>query len=53
MYKLHYDYVKNKHGNYSRMLFTDTDSLMYKIKTEEVYKNLSNYKEMFDFSQNV
>ena len=26
-YKLHHDYIKNKHGNSSR-LFTDTDSLM-------------------------
>ena len=46
MYKFHYDYIKNKYGNNSRLLFTDTDSLMYEMKTEDVYEG----KEMFDFS---
>ena len=32
MYEFHYDYIKNKYNN-SRLLFTNTDSLMYKIKT--------------------
>ena len=30
--------------------FTNTDSLMYEIKTKEVYKDFSNDKEMLDFS---
>ena len=50
MYEFHYDYIKNKYGNNSRLLFTDTDSLVYEIKTEDVYKDFSNDKEMFDFS---
>ena len=50
MYEFHYDCIKNKYGNNSRLLFTDTDSLMYEIKTEDVYKDFSNNKEMFDFS---
>ena len=33
MYEFHYDYIKNKYGNNSRLLFTDTESLMYEIKT--------------------
>ena len=41
MYKFHYDYIKNKCGNNSRLLFTDTDSLMYEIKTEDVYEDFS------------
>ena len=48
MYKFHYDYFKNKYGNNSRLLFTDTDDLMYEIKTEDIYKSFSNNKEMFD-----
>ena len=42
MYEFHYDYIKNKYGNNSRLSFTDNDSLMYEIKTEEVYKNFIN-----------
>ena len=31
MYEFHYDYIENKYGNNSRLLFLDTDSLMYEI----------------------
>ena len=40
----HYDYIKNKYGNNSRLLFTDTDSLMYETKTEDVYEDFSEDK---------
>ena len=50
MYGFHFDYIKNKYGNSSRLLFTDTDSLMYEIKTEDIYEDFSSNKEMFDFS---
>ena len=29
---------KNRYGNNSRLLLTDTDSLMYEIKTEDVHE---------------
>ena len=32
------------------MLLTYTDSLMYKVKTGNVYKDLHRNKELFDFS---
>ena len=48
MYEFHYDYIKNKYGNNSRQLFTDTDSLMYEIKTEDVYEDFSKDNEIFD-----
>ena len=44
MYKFHHDYVKNKYSNNSRVLFIDTDSLMYKTKAEDVYKHFSSNK---------
>ena len=50
MYEFHYDYIKNKYDNKSKLLFTDTDNLMYEIKTEDVYEYFSSNKEMFDFS---
>ena len=50
MHDFHYDYIKNKYGNNSRLLSTDTDSLMYEIKTEDVYKIFCNDKKMFNYS---
>ena len=44
MYEFHYDYIKNKYGNNSRLLLTDTDSLIYEVKTEDVCKDFSNDK---------
>ena len=50
VYKFHYDYIKNKCGTNSRLLITDTDTLMYEIKTEDVYEDFSHNNEMFDCS---
>ena len=50
MYEFHYDFIKNKYDNKSKLLFTDPDSLMYEIKTEDIYEDFSSNKEMFDFS---
>ena len=49
MYEFLYDYIKNKYGNKSRQLLTDTDSLMYEIKTEDVYEGFSKDREIFYF----
>ena len=32
------------------MLFTDTDSLAYEIKSENVYEKFFKWKDLFDFS---
>ena len=40
IYEFHCDYIRNKYGNNSRLLFTDADSLTYKIKTKDVYEGL-------------
>ena len=45
MYEFHYDYIKNKYGNKSKLSFTDPDSLMYEIKTKDVYEDFSSDKE--------
>ena len=38
MYEFHYKYVKNKFD--AELLYTDMDSLVYKIKTEDVYEDV-------------
>ena len=50
MYEFNYDYIKNKYGNKSKLLFTDTDSLMCEIETVYIYEDFSSNKEIFDFS---
>ena len=50
MYEFHYDCIKNKYDNKSKLLFTETDSLVYEIKMEDVYEDFSSNKEIFDFS---
>ena len=48
MYKFHYEYTKNNF--YAKLLFTDTDSLVYENKTEDVYEDFYGDKNLFDFS---
>ena len=50
IYESHYNYIKNKYGNKSRLLVTHTHSLVYEIETEHVYESFSTNKETFNFS---
>ena len=51
MFDFHYNYIKPKYGNNAKLLFTDTDSLMYEIETEDFYKDISgDVKDRFDTS---
>ena len=51
MYDFHYQYIKPKYGEKAKLLFTDTDSLMYEIETEDFYKDISgDVKNRFDTS---
>ena len=48
MYEFHYKYIKSKSD--AKLLFTDTDSLVYEIKAEVVYEDFYVDKNLFDFS---
>ena len=37
MYEFHYNHIKAKYDNNAKLLFTDTDSLCYEIKTDNIY----------------
>ena len=41
MYDFFYGYIKPKYGDKAELLFTDTDSLMCEIETEDFYKDVS------------
>jgi hypothetical protein len=52
MYDFHYNYIKNKYADRARLLFTDTDSLAYEIKTEDFYADIaSDIDSRFDTSE--
>ena len=51
MYDFHYNHMKRLYpGDAARLLFTDTDSLAYVIKTDDIYKDMLEHKEKYDFS---
>lgn len=41
MYDFHYGFTKPKYGDRAKLLFTDTDSLMYAIHTDDFYKHIA------------
>ena len=48
MYDFYYNFIKKNFN--PELLFTDTDRLTYKIKSENVYEDFFRWKELFDFS---
>ena len=48
MYDYHYNYIKIKFD--AKLLFTDKDSLTYKVKAEDIYEIFYKCKDLFDFS---
>ena len=51
MYQWHYGYVKQRYpGEKSKLLFTDTDSLVYSIQTKDLYYDMLKDQDLFDFS---
>ena len=48
MYDFHYNFIKKNFD--AKLLFTDTDSLTYEIKLENVYEEFFKWKDLFDFS---
>ena len=51
MYDFHYNYIALKYGSKVNLLYTDTDSLIYEIETDDFYKDISeDVKDRFDTS---
>ena len=48
MFDFQYSFIKNHFDN--ELLFTDTDSLTYEIKSEGVYEEFFKHKHWLDFS---
>ena len=51
MFDFHYNYIRAKYTDAAELLFTDTDSLLYLIHTDDFYKDISKeIKRKFDTS---
>ena len=51
MFDFHYNYIRKKYGDKAELLFTDTDSLMYLIQTDDVYQDINkDIRRKFDTS---
>ena len=51
MFDFHYDYFRAKYDDAAELLFTDTDSLLYLIHTDDFYQDISHdFKRKFDTS---
>ena len=51
MYEFHYDYMIPKYGDKLKLCYMDTDSLIYSIKTEDFYSDISpDVESRFDTS---
>ena len=50
MYDFHYNHVKATYNHEAKLLFTDTDSLCYEIKTNNIYADIASHIDFYDTS---
>src|SRR5205823_5741703 len=50
MYQFYYDTLKARNGDRVRLCYTDTDSLLVQIQTDDINADLINMADQFDFS---
>ena len=50
MYSFYYDVLKPKYNNDIKLVYTDTDSYVIKVDTDDLYKDFKEINEHMDFS---
>ena len=50
MYDFYYGQLKNQYGDRCQLLYTDTDSLLLEIETEDVYRDMIAHAKLYDTS---
>ena len=47
-----YNNIKARYGDKASLLYTDTNSLLFQVETEDAYKDIYEYSQDYDFSEN-
>lgn len=50
LYKFHYDEMKPRFGDKIKVCYKDTDSLLYRIETADLYSKMGTFKHLLDLS---
>ena len=51
MYQFWYDHLKNKYNDNIELIYTDTDSFIIQVETDDIYKDMWEDKNLYDFSE--
>ena len=50
MYHFWYGYVKERYGNNAQLGYMDTDSFIFQVETEDIYKDMAERPDLFDLN---
>ena len=50
MYEFWYNHLKVKYGNKIQLIYTDTDSFVIEVETDDIYKDMYEVGHLYDFS---
>ena len=53
MYSFWYDYVKEKYGEKVKLGYMDTDSFIYHVETEDIYKDMEERPDLFNLNDDA
>ena len=51
MYQFWHDHLKVKYVNKIQLVYTDTDSFVIKVETDNIYEDMFENKDLYDFSE--
>ena len=51
MYQFWYNHLKNKYNDKVELIYTDTDSFIIEVETDDIYKDTYENKNQYDFSE--
>ena len=50
MYRFWYGYVKKRYGDKAQLGYMDTDSFIFQVETEDIYKDMAERPDLFDLN---